>query len=162
MRRESRVCTGRVSARSASLHHPKSSYHSLASSRLSERLRLCAQIELLGRVQRQEQDMAWYTCINHVQVLGKPLYNFRPVPPGNPEGLSGSHRQGATGGTDNGPQDSRPQLVLEAVREDPMVARGGLMALSEGACSFSGWKQRPQRVREACNFLLEPHMCILC
>lgn len=76
--------------------------------------------------------MAWYTCINHVQVLGKPLYNFRPVPPGNPEGLSGSHRQGATGGTDNGPQDSRPQLVLEAVREDPMVARGGLMALSEG------------------------------
>lgn len=73
-------------------------------------------MELLGRTQRQEQDMAWYTCINHVKVLGKPLHNFIPAP-------ALQQRQAAGGG---------PPLVLATVREDPMLARGGLMALSEG------------------------------
>lgn len=78
---------------------------------------LLEQVELLGRTQRQEQDMAWYTCINHVKVVGKPLHNFVPAPELQ------QRRQMAGGG---------PPLVLAAVREDPMVARGGLMALSEG------------------------------
>ncbi|CAL8471072.1 g10614 [Coccomyxa elongata] len=82
--------------------------------------RLCVggliKVELLGRTQRQEQDMAWYTCINHVKVLGKPLHNFVPAP-------ALQQRQAAGGA---------PPLVLAAVREDPMLARGGLMALSEG------------------------------
>ena len=37
------------------------------------------QIELLGRVQKQQQDDAWYTCINYVSVCGKPLYGFTPA-----------------------------------------------------------------------------------
>ena len=38
------------------------------------------QIEFLGRMQKQEQDDAWYTCINYVSVSGKPLYGFVPTP----------------------------------------------------------------------------------
>ena len=36
------------------------------------------QVELQGRVQKQEQDNAWYTCINYISVSGKPLYGFVP------------------------------------------------------------------------------------
>ena len=36
------------------------------------------QVELQGRVQKQEQDNAWYTCINYIGVSGKPLYGFVP------------------------------------------------------------------------------------
>ncbi|CAA3000513.1 F-box At4g00755-like isoform X5 [Olea europaea subsp. europaea] len=32
------------------------------------------QIELLGRVQRQEMDGLFYICVDHVRVLGRPLY----------------------------------------------------------------------------------------
>ncbi|KAL2460731.1 F-box protein [Abeliophyllum distichum] len=32
------------------------------------------QIELLGRVQRQETDGLFYICVCHVRVLGRPLY----------------------------------------------------------------------------------------
>ncbi|MBA0802254.1 hypothetical protein Gohar_012570 [Gossypium harknessii] len=31
------------------------------------------QIELLGRVQRQEMDSLYYICVSHVQVVGRPL-----------------------------------------------------------------------------------------
>lgn len=73
--------------------------------------------------------MAWYTCINHVRVVGKPLYNFRPAlpPQQHAESCSSSAPKGKEmGGAEGGP------LVLEAVRTDPMVAQGGLMAMSEG------------------------------
>jgi hypothetical protein len=86
-----------------------------------------AQVELVGRVQRQEQDALWYTCINHVRVLGKPLYNFvpaLPAPPG-PGGPAGPLGQAAAAQPGGG-------LVLRMVRQDPMVAAGGLMQLSEG------------------------------
>jgi hypothetical protein len=42
---------------------------------------LWPQVELLGRVQKQQQDDAWYTCINYVSVCGKPLYGFTPALP---------------------------------------------------------------------------------
>ncbi|XVF73274.1 hypothetical protein PTKIN_Ptkin12aG0188800 [Pterospermum kingtungense] len=35
------------------------------------------QIELLGRVQRQEMDDLFYICVSHVQVVGRPLSPFR-------------------------------------------------------------------------------------
>ena len=44
---------------------------------IPERLE-CLQVELQGRVQKQEQDNAWYTCINYIGVSGKPLYGFVP------------------------------------------------------------------------------------
>ena len=78
-----------------------------------------AQVELVGRVQRQEQDALWYTCINHVRVLGKPLYNFVPALP-------------APGSPDPGQAAQPGSLLLRMVRQDPMVAAGGLMQLSEG------------------------------
>ena len=37
------------------------------------------QVEFLGRVQKQEQDDAWYTCINYISICGKPLYGFVPA-----------------------------------------------------------------------------------
>ena len=39
------------------------------------------QVEFLGRVQKQEQDDAWYTCINYISVSGKPLYGFVAAQP---------------------------------------------------------------------------------
>ena len=42
------------------------------------------QVEFLGRVQKQEQDDAWYTCINYISVRGKPLYGFVPAEPASP------------------------------------------------------------------------------
>lgn len=43
-------------------------------------VRLCwFQVEFLGREQKQEQDDAWYTCINYISICGKPLYGFVPA-----------------------------------------------------------------------------------
>lgn len=42
-------------------------------------LPVLVQVEFLGRVQKQEQDDAWYTCINYINVCGKPLYGFVPA-----------------------------------------------------------------------------------
>ncbi|EIE20100.1 hypothetical protein COCSUDRAFT_57820 [Coccomyxa subellipsoidea C-169] len=90
-------------------------------------------IELLGRTQRQEQDNAWYTCINHVRVLGKPLHNFVPASPQTQDRAEGSSSSSAPKRCpQQGVKIEGVPLVLEARREDPMVARGGLMALSEG------------------------------
>lgn len=48
-------------------------------------LPVLAQVEFLGRVQKQEQDDAWYTCINYISVCGKPLYGFVPAERGAPD-----------------------------------------------------------------------------
>ena len=37
------------------------------------------QVEFLGRMQKQEQDDAWYTCINYISVCGMPVYGFIPA-----------------------------------------------------------------------------------
>ena len=97
-----------------------------------ELLRLLLQIELLGRTQRQEQDNAWYTCINHVRVLGKPLHNFVPASPQTQDPAEASSSSAPKRCPQQGVKIEGVPLVLEARREDPMVARGGLMALSEG------------------------------
>ena len=55
---------------------------SAASSGEPSPLSLNVQVEFLGRVQKQEQDDAWYTCINYISVCGKPLYGFVPAQPG--------------------------------------------------------------------------------
>jgi hypothetical protein len=73
--------------------------------------------------------MAWYTCINHVRVVGKPLHNFRPALP--PQQHAESCSSSAPKGKEMGGAEGEP-LVLEAVRGDPMLAQGGLMAMSEG------------------------------
>ncbi|XP_021279997.1 F-box protein At4g00755 isoform X1 [Herrania umbratica] len=55
---------------------PMSQENSLQNFRLPEPV-LCIggilQVELLGRVQRQEMDGLFYICVSHVQVLGRPL-----------------------------------------------------------------------------------------
>ncbi|BDA45328.1 F-box protein At4g00755 [Coccomyxa sp. Obi] len=97
--------------------------------------RLCVggliKVELLGRTQRQEQDMAWYTCINHVKVLGKPLHNFIPANVLQQQQAGGRSRA-RTAAAPATVAETVPPLVVAMVREDPMLARGGLMALSEG------------------------------
>lgn len=40
---------------------------------------LLMQVEFLGRMQKQEQDDAWYTCINYISVCGMPVYGFIPA-----------------------------------------------------------------------------------
>ena len=71
----------------------------------AERAWWLPQVELVGRVQRQEQDCMWYTCINHVRVVGKPLYNFVPALGCRPCGAGGAPLTGAA------LRSSRPPLA---------------------------------------------------
>ncbi|XP_041008244.1 F-box protein At4g00755-like isoform X2 [Juglans microcarpa x Juglans regia] len=45
------------------------------------------QVELLGRVQRQEMDELYYICVSHVQVLGRPLLQPFDIEVLDPSGL---------------------------------------------------------------------------
>lgn len=36
------------------------------------------QVELIGRVQKQEVDQQYYTCVCYVKVVGSPVYGFLP------------------------------------------------------------------------------------
>ncbi|KAG6716807.1 hypothetical protein I3842_04G067400 [Carya illinoinensis] len=45
------------------------------------------QVELLGRVQRQEMDELYYICVSHVQVLGRPLLQPFDIEELDPSGL---------------------------------------------------------------------------
>ncbi|GAB4815952.1 hypothetical protein N2152v2_002998 [Parachlorella kessleri] len=111
------------------------------------------QIELLGKVQRQEPDHLLYACLAYVRALGVPLYNFRVVedPPGqalaevsaatNADALGSTEAQQHHLTAEQPAADSQPHeqggqashsLRLKYHSQDVLLRQGGLVRVSEG------------------------------
>ena len=113
------------------------------------------QIELLGKVQRQEPDHLLYTCLAYVRALGVPLYNFRMVVEEDQAlaRASAATDAGASAATavqqqqpaaatagqqaaDKHPQDQGGQashsMRLKFLSKDALLRQGGLVRVSEG------------------------------
>ena len=109
------------------------------------------QIELLGKVQRQEPDHLLYACLAYVRALGVPFYNFRVV--GEDQALAEDsaatdvdtsaatavkQQQPAAGqqASDKGSQDQGGQashsMRLKFLSKDALLRQGGLVRVSEG------------------------------
>ncbi|KAK4740698.1 hypothetical protein SAY87_024286 [Trapa incisa] len=88
------------------------------------------QVELLGRVQRQEMDMLFYICVSHVKVLGRLLLSpfdveivdpsgkctLKYCPMGDMPESSLSSAQDGDGGTHSGIRSFTTRLIQRGVR----------------------------------------------
>jgi uncharacterized protein Usg len=80
-------------------------------------------------MQRQEQDDAWYTCINHVRVLGKPLCGFVPYCPSPGAGMGAGATQ-----REDGPNRQPTAAAAAATGRSDADASGG-EGLYFGSCT---------------------------